>query len=104
MAGLCRITMTRRLEHESPGVFCMRCFQTRHGFSPYGAAGFRVGHTMSRLTIAPGLLLSLAASAEDWPQFRGPNRGSVWHETGILQTFPTEGLNVRWRAPIGAGH
>ncbi|MBI3849988.1 MAG: PQQ-binding-like beta-propeller repeat protein [Verrucomicrobia bacterium] len=55
------------------------------------------------MPVALALLLSLTARAEDWPQFRGSNRDSVWNETGILQTFPAEGLKVRWRAPIGAG-
>lgn len=41
--------------------------------------------------------------ADDWPQFRGANRDAVWHETGIMQTFPPEGLLVRWRVPIGYG-
>jgi len=54
--------------------------------------------------IGLSLLLPLAVQAEDWPQFRGPNRDSVWNETGILQTFPAEGLKIRWRAPVGAGH
>jgi hypothetical protein len=49
------------------------------------------------------LLLSAALRAEDWPQWRGPNRDSVWGETGILQSFPQKGLNVRWRAPVGWG-
>jgi outer membrane protein assembly factor BamB len=49
------------------------------------------------------LVLSLAARAEDWPQWRGPNRDNVWTETGILQTFPVEGLKVRWHAPTGPG-
>lgn len=43
------------------------------------------------------------AQADDWPQFRGPNRDGVWNETGVLQTFPAEGLKVRWRAPVGGG-
>jgi outer membrane protein assembly factor BamB len=59
---------------------------------------------MARLTAALALLLPLTVRAGDWPQFRGPNRDSVWNETGILQTFPAEGLKVRWRAPVGAGH
>src|SRR6266568_2834335 len=58
---------------------------------------------MIRMTAALGLLLSLPAQAEDWPQFRGPNRDSVWNETGILKTFPAEGLKIRWRAPVGPG-
>src|SRR5262249_17019644 len=49
------------------------------------------------------LLLAVATQAEDWPQWRGPNRDGRWGETGILQSFPSEGLKVRWRAPIGWG-
>ncbi len=49
------------------------------------------------------LLLSLTVRAGDWPQFRGPNRDSVWNETGILKTFPAEGLKIRWRVPVGPG-
>ena len=49
---------------------------------------------------------SLAAPlfADDWPQWLGPQRDSVWRETGILQKFPTNGATVRWRTPIGAGY
>ncbi|OAI57981.1 hypothetical protein AYO49_01700 [Verrucomicrobiaceae bacterium SCGC AG-212-N21] len=43
------------------------------------------------------------ACADDWPQFGGPHRNGVWNETGIMQTFPPEGLKVRWRAPVGCG-
>lgn len=43
------------------------------------------------------------AVAEDWPQWRGPNRDGVWNESGILETFPASGLKTRWRAPVGIG-
>ena len=43
------------------------------------------------------------AQADDWPQWRGPNRDGAWRETGILETFPSDGLKVRWRAQVGAG-
>ncbi len=58
-----------------------------------------------RLIAALGLwlLLTLAVRAEDWPQWRGPNRDGVWNETGILKTFPAEGLKIRWRSPVGPG-
>ena len=41
--------------------------------------------------------------AADWPQFRGPNRDGSWAETGILESFPKEGLKIRWRRPVGGG-
>jgi outer membrane protein assembly factor BamB len=43
-------------------------------------------------------------TAEDWPEFRGKGRLGVWNETGILETFPSEGLKIRWRTPIRAGY
>jgi outer membrane protein assembly factor BamB len=45
----------------------------------------------------------LALPADDWPQWRGPNRDGVFAETGLLETFPAEGLKVRWRAEVGWG-
>src|SRR5258706_13907859 len=45
----------------------------------------------------------VSARAEDWPQWRGPNRDGVWRETGILETIPAAGLEIRWRAKVGNG-
>ena len=44
-----------------------------------------------------------AVSAEDWAQWRGAERLAVWHETGIVESFPDAGLQVKWRAPIRSG-
>ena len=49
------------------------------------------------------LLLALAVHAEDWPQWRGPNRDGAWNETGIMETFPPGGLKILWQAPVGSG-
>src|SRR5437867_5529828 len=49
------------------------------------------------------LVLCLTVGATDWPQWRGPNRDGVWSETGIMESFPREGLKVRWRVPVGPG-
>ncbi len=49
-----------------------------------------------------GLLVS-ATFATDWPQFRGPNRDGTWTETGILNSFPRDGLKILWRQPAGGG-
>src|SRR5687767_8454556 len=48
-------------------------------------------------------LLPSAVRSEDWPQWRGPNRDGVWNENGLLQTFPADGLKIRWRAPVAWG-
>lgn len=47
--------------------------------------------------------LIVVACADDWPQWRGPQRDGVWRETGIAEAFPTEGLKIVWRAAVGAG-
>lgn len=44
-----------------------------------------------------------SAQAEDWPQWRGPGRAAVWHETGVIDRFPDTGLKVTWRAPVRSG-
>ncbi len=43
-------------------------------------------------------------SADDWPEWRGKHRRGIWMETGILDAFPKEGLDVSWRTPIGSGY
>lgn len=46
----------------------------------------------------------LAARADDWPQWRGPNRDGVWRETGLVERLPAGQLPLAWKAPIGAGY
>ncbi len=51
------------------------------------------------------LLLSCAvAAAEDWPQWRGPQRDGVWNETGVVETFASKSLSPKWRVPLGPGY
>lgn len=64
------------------------------------------GTGFARRTWLVGSFLSVASGvtrSADWPQFRGPNRDGAWHESGLLQTFPADGLKVRWRQPAGWG-
>ncbi|MDX1961912.1 MAG: PQQ-binding-like beta-propeller repeat protein [Pirellulales bacterium] len=42
--------------------------------------------------------------AEDWPQWQGPRRDSVWQETGLLTKFPASGPKVLWKAPLNVGY
>ncbi len=30
-------------------------------------------------------LIAVPALADDWPQWRGPNRDGVWLETGVIE-------------------
>jgi outer membrane protein assembly factor BamB len=52
------------------------------------------------------LWISLVGSliADDWPQWRGPSRDGVWHETGLLEKFPDKQLKLKWRADIASGY
>ena len=47
--------------------------------------------------------LGRGVRADDWPQWRGPDRLGVWQETGIVVDLPDE-LRVDWRAPIRSGY
>ena len=61
---------------------------------------------MRRGMILLGLLIVLAARpvrADDWPQWLGPKRDSVWHETGLVDRFPPGGPKVLWRVPVDGG-
>ena len=52
------------------------------------------------------LLVSVVAvdlQAEDWPQWRGEDRTGVWKDAGIVESFPDDGLTVKWRTPVRAG-
>ena len=42
--------------------------------------------------------------ADDWPQWRGPNRDGVWAETGILPQFAEPTLPRKWSVPISSGY
>jgi outer membrane protein assembly factor BamB len=49
-------------------------------------------------------VMSFPVAADDWPQWLGPNRDSVWREDGIVDRFPKQGLPIKWRAPVALGY
>lgn len=53
--------------------------------------------------IAALILSSSFSRADDWPQWRGPNRDGVSSEKGIKTTWPAEGPAKLWEAKIGVG-
>ena len=49
------------------------------------------------LLVSMGVLLAgSACSADDWPQFRGPNRDGKSAETGLLKKWPDGGPRLLW--------
>lgn len=50
------------------------------------------------------LCLMAAPASSEWPQWMGPTRNNVWHDTGILDKFPPSGPKILWRAPVHGGY
>jgi outer membrane protein assembly factor BamB len=62
---------------------------------------------MLRISLLLGLLLAglcFEGRADEWPQWRGPNRDGVWSETGLIQRFPGETIKRKWSVPIASGY
>jgi outer membrane protein assembly factor BamB len=49
-------------------------------------------------------ILSSSASADDWPQWQGPDRNAVSKEGGLLKEWPKEGPPLAWKLKgLGGG-
>jgi outer membrane protein assembly factor BamB len=61
--------------------------------------------SLLRCIVVPVLFLATSVSlADDWPQWRGPNRDGVWRETGVIEKFESPEITVKWRVPISSGY
>jgi outer membrane protein assembly factor BamB len=62
--------------------------------------------SMTLLGVQLGFTLHLVGSAraDDWPQWRGPERTGISKETGWQATWPAEGPKRLWQAPVGVGY
>jgi outer membrane protein assembly factor BamB len=55
--------------------------------------------------LAISAMFTFAASAADWPQWRGANRDGISKETGLLKEWPKEGPKLLWHEKeIGSGY
>jgi outer membrane protein assembly factor BamB len=58
-----------------------------------------------RIALVTGLgLFASKVRADDWPQWLGPQRDSIWRETGLVEKFPEGGPPMKWRAEIAGGY
>jgi len=63
----------------------------------------RILQTLTGLVL--GALLSSVASADDWPQWQGPNRDAISAEHGLLQEWPKDGPPLAWKINgLGGGY
>jgi outer membrane protein assembly factor BamB len=53
--------------------------------------------------LTAGVLSTLFARADDWPQWRGPNRNGISQEKGWIDRFPEQGPPIAWKATVGLG-
>jgi outer membrane protein assembly factor BamB len=60
---------------------------------------------MHRLAGLLAFVTTLPATADDWPQWRGPDRTGLSRETGLLKQWPNDGPNQVWRITgLGEGY
>ncbi len=57
----------------------------------------------ARILCGLSLLLAVPCFADDWPQWRGPQRDGIWREAGVT-TELADDLAPTWKTPIGLGY
>lgn len=48
-------------------------------------------------------LFGYEGDSDDWEQYRGHNRDGVSHSENLLESWPEDGLSLRWQQAIGDG-
>ena len=66
---------------------------------------FPLSQMLLHVTLVPLVIVPSPLQADDWPQWRGPERDAVSRETGLLRQWPSNGPASVWRASgLGAGY
>jgi outer membrane protein assembly factor BamB len=67
--------------------------------------GKRFGLAVLILGMMAAGMVTLSLCADDWPQWRGPDRNGLSQETGLLKEWPEGGPKVLWQLKeIGSGY
>ena len=56
------------------------------------------------LAVAVSQAAGAASEGEDWPQFLGPRANGISSETGLADSWPTNGPPLVWEKQIGTGY
>lgn len=67
-----------------------------------GAAS-KISFRVALLASAVWLAHIAALRADDWPQWRGPNRDGVSFESGWIAQWPDSGPKILWKIDVGKG-
>src|SRR5262245_6712625 len=63
-----------------------------------------MSHAKTLITILSGVLVWSTASANDWPQWQGPDRNAISKERGLLKEWPKDGPPLAWKIKgLGGG-
>src|SRR5215831_21313699 len=88
---------------------CMgRAWMIRTWLATAGESAMLAHPMKPSYTTAAGLLAIWTATslnANDWPQWRGPQRNGISQETGLLKEWPKEGPKLLWNVTdVGSGY
>lgn len=61
-------------------------------------------YTQRLLAISLVACVSASVTADEWPQWRGLQSDGSWTETGLVEKFADEQLDLRWSVEIGPGY
>ncbi len=64
----------------------------------------RISRVLPLMLCFTGCVVLAAARADDYPQWRGPQRSGISRETGLLKAWPKEGPKLQWQVKdVGYG-
>jgi outer membrane protein assembly factor BamB len=69
-----------------------------------GSLGKAVPFWAAFLLLSTAALFAVDNAGEDWPRFLGPRANGISGETGLLDTWPSNGPPVLWDKSIGTGY
>lgn len=59
---------------------------------------------ISHLLVLPILWIASHSHADEWPQWRGPDRDGTWKESGIVDQLPAGQIARKWQVPVSSGY